>query len=293
MTDTKPAASHNMQRRGAVRRLADCSRDQALTAKEASMTDTDSCEEPLKGHVALITGAARGIGAACAAALARAGAAVVINYRTSKAEAEAAAHNLTAQGRNAAALQADMADLMQAQSIVGRAAELFGPVDILVNNASEFLPAKPFLEAAWDDFETEISACLRCAFNATQASLPGMKDKGWGRIINIVGSLVERPAARYSAHIAAKAALPAMTRTLALEFAPLGITVNAVSPGVVATEATRALRQKVLDSLIRKTPLGRLASAEEVAAAVVFLASPEANYITGAHLPVDGGLSVA
>jgi NAD(P)-dependent dehydrogenase (short-subunit alcohol dehydrogenase family) len=120
-----------------------------------------------------------------------------------------------------------------------------------------------------------------------------MKDKGWGRIINIVGSLVERPAARYSAHIAAKAALLAMTRTLALEFAPLGITVNAVSPGVVATEATRALRQKVLDSLIRKTPLGRLASAEEVAAAVVFLASPEANYITGAHLPVDGGLAVA
>lgn len=243
--------------------------------------------------MALITGAARGIGAACAAALARAGAAVIINYRASRAEAEQAAQNLIAQGNKAAALRADMADLSQAQAIVERAAGLFEPPDILVNNASEFLPPKPFEETTWDDFETEISACLRSAFNAIQASLPGMKKKGWGRIVNIVGSLVERPAARYSAHTAAKAALLAMTRTLALEFAPFGITVNAVSPGLVATEASAALPQKTRDSMIRKTPLGRMASVEEIAAAVVFLASSQADYITGANFPVDGGLSIA
>jgi len=241
----------------------------------------------LEGKVALVTGAGRGIGAEVARLLAREGAQVGVHYRESRAPAEALAQEI-----GGVALQADLADPLAAEAMVADALAHFGRIDILVNNASSFAADLPFEAATWEDFQAEFAGVVGATVNPTRAVLPAMKRQGGGRIIVFLATLIERPAPEYIVHTTAKSALIGLTRTLARDLGPHGITVNTVSPGMTLTEYSQGLPQSVKDAVTRRTPLRRLATAKDVAKVVLFYASPLADFLSGATLAPDGGLAV-
>ncbi len=245
--------------------------------------------QPLAGKVALVTGASRGIGRAVALALADAGAAVALGFSANESAADEVAAVIRDNGSRAATLRADLSDMAAAAALVDRAIAELGAVHIVVNNAGITRDnlAVRISDADWDDV---IAVDLSAAFRICRAALRPMLRQRDGRIINIasVAGVVGNPGqANYSA---AKAGLIGLTKALCREVGSRGITVNAVAPGFIDTDMTRALGD-VLDSAIATVPLRRAGSAEEVAAAVRFLALPEAAYITGHVLHVDGGLA--
>ena len=241
----------------------------------------------LENKTALVTGAGRGIGAAVARLLAQEGARVVVHYRQSRETAETLAREI-----GGLALQADLTDPGQADALAAEAASRFGTVDILVNNAASFAHSLPFADATWDDFRAEFDGVVGVTVNPTRAVLPLMKAQGSGRIINFLATLIQRPAAEYVVHTTAKSALLGLSRTLAKELGPWGITVNMVSPGMTMTEYSQQLPASVQESVTKQTPLRRLATPDDVARAVLFFASPLAGFITGATLAPDGGLAL-
>ena len=245
--------------------------------------------QPLAGKVALVTGASRGIGRAVALALADAGAAVAVGFSANESAADEVAAVIRDNGSRAATLRADLSDMAAAAALVDRAIAELGAVHIVVNNAGITRDnlAVRISDADWDDV---LAVDLSAAFRICRAALRPMLRQRDGRIINIasVAGVVGNPGqANYSA---AKAGLIGLTKALCREVGSRGITVNAVAPGFIDTDMTRALGD-VLDSAIATVPLRRAGSAEEVAAAVRFLALPEAAYITGHVLHVDGGLA--
>ena len=236
---------------------------------------------------ALITGAGapNGIGMATARALAAQGHAIVIAATSGRIYTRAA--ELAAEGANVRAFQGDLTEPAQ----VDRLADLSGPVDILVNNAgmtsvSDPVAAKPFLDMTMEEWRRQIDISLTSAVLVTRAVLPGMLDRGWGRIImmsSVTGPLVAVPGA--SPYAAAKAGMMGLTRTLALEVAARGVTVNSIGPGWIGTEALTPEERAAAQA----TPMHRPGTAAEVAACVVFLASEAASYVNGILLVVDGG----
>jgi 3-oxoacyl-[acyl-carrier protein] reductase len=243
----------------------------------------------LSGKTALITGGSRGIGRAIALRLAAQGADVAFSYKGNQDAASATAGEIEGGGRRALAIQGDVREPDSAEAVVKAALEAFGRVDILVNNAGitrDDLIMRMTPEAWRDVLETNLFG----AFWTTKAvTRPMLKAKG-GRIINITsvsGQAGQMGQANYSA---AKAGLIGLTKATARELASRGITVNAVAPGFVLTELTEDLPDDLKAQLIERTPLGRFGTTEEIAAAVAFLASDEASYITGQVLAVDGGL---
>jgi 3-oxoacyl-[acyl-carrier protein] reductase len=241
----------------------------------------------LSGKVALVTGSARGIGSAVARALARAGADVAVNYVRSRGEADALAAEIRATGRRALACRADVSRPEDVAAMFHEIARDLGAPDVLVNNAGPFL-IRRLADTSFDDWRSIVEPNLHGVFLCSRAALPGMRAKGWGRIVNFTFAPVEKHAAvpGSSAYHAAKAGVHALTRTLAAEEAPHGITVNAVGPGLIdSPDLAHDLRER----LRARTPLRRLGTADEVARAVLFLADPASAYITGAHLPVAGG----
>jgi 3-oxoacyl-[acyl-carrier protein] reductase len=245
---------------------------------------------PLQGKVALVTGASRGIGRACAVALAEAGAAVAVGYSANPQAAEEVAGLIRSAGVGSVTLGSDLADPAAAALLVERTVAELGSVDIVVNNAGITRDnlAVRISDADWD---AVIAVDLSAAFRICRAALRPMLRRRDGRIINIssVAGVMGNPGqANYSA---AKAGLIGLTKALCREVGSRGITVNAVAPGFIDTDMTAGLAVDTLATATAAVPLGRLGTVEEVAAAVRFLALPEAAYITGHVLHVDGGLA--
>jgi 3-oxoacyl-[acyl-carrier protein] reductase len=248
-------------------------------------------ERPLTGQVALVTGAARGIGRATATALAQAGASVAINYQRSREAAEELANSLCAAGVKLAPVQGDVSDPAQAATVVEMAQEELGPVTILVNNAGitrDGLLAR----MSEEDFDAVISTSLRGAFLMSRAVARGMMKARGGNIINISSVIGRRGNAGQANYAAAKAGLIGLTKSLARELGPRGVRVNAVAPGYIVTDMTAELADAHKEQILGNTPLGRLGTPEEVAGVIAFLVSPAAAYITGTVIPVDGGLGI-
>ena len=241
----------------------------------------------LENKVALVTGAGRGIGAVVARRFAEEGAKVVVHYRNSREPAEALASEI-----GGLALQADLTDPLATEAMVADALSHFGRIDVLVNNAASFAADLTFEAATWDDFRAEFDGVVGATINPTKAVAPVMISQGEGRIVNFVATLVQRPAAEYVVHTTAKSALVGLTRTLARDLGPHGITVNMVSPGMTLTDYSQSLPDDVKARVSGLTPLRRLATPEDVANVVLFYASPLAGFVTGANIAPDGGLAV-
>lgn len=252
---------------------------------------TNEQQMPLAGKIALITGSSQGIGRATAQRLAQLGADIVINYRSNANAADEAKASIESLKRRCIAIQADVSQEEDVTRLFTEANQALGPIAILVNNVGTTRD-KLILQMSLADFEHVLDTNLRSAFLCTRAALRSMMKARWGRIVNIssvAGLLGSAGQANYGA---SKAAIVALTISTAREMASRNITANAIAPGYIPTELTSILTQQQRDYILNSTPLGRFGNAEEVAAAVGFLCSPEAGYITGQILCVDGGMAM-
>lgn len=241
--------------------------------------------------VALVTGSSRGIGRAVAQQLAREGWAVCINYIEREDAAEEVVAQLRREGHQAIAVQADVADRQAVKNMVATVERELGPVELLVNNAGVAGQAlfQDVTDEMWDRY---MGVNLGGARNTIQAVLPHMLHEKRGCIVNVSSMWGLRGASCEVTYSCTKAALIALTRSLALELAPSHIRVNCVAPGVINTDMVQVLGQDTLDVLAEQTPLGRLGTPEDIAYAVSFFASEKASFITGQVLTADGGFIV-
>jgi 3-oxoacyl-[acyl-carrier protein] reductase len=241
---------------------------------------------PVRQGCALVTGGSRGIGAAIAQALAADGWAVAVNYRSGADAAQRVVDGITEAGGTAVAIGGDVADPETADRLFAQLEEDLGPVAVLVNNAgiTDDGLAIQLDDDAWDRV---IDTNLTAAFRLTRRAVRGMIRRRHGRVINIASVVGPKANAGQANYAASKAGLIGMTKTIAVEVARRGVTINAVAPGLIATDMTEGLSGPLLDAV----PARRAGRPEDVAAAVRFLASDEASYITGTTLVVDGGLS--
>lgn len=243
---------------------------------------------------AVITGASRGIGAACARALAAQGCNCVLNY--SSALSETAAAELSDEleqtyGVQSVIARADVSDFEQAKELIAGAKEAFGSVDILVNNAGITRDGM-LARMKEDDFDAVISTNLKGAFNCMRHASRLMMRQREGRIVSIASVVGIRGNAGQTNYAASKAGVIGMTKAAAKELAPRGITVNAVAPGFISTNMTASLDQEYAEQVRGRIAMGTFGTPEDVAAAVAFFASPQAGYITGQVLAVDGGIAL-
>ena len=244
----------------------------------------------LRGRVALVTGASRGIGRAVALELARAGAAVGLIARDSVRLAEVA-DNIQGLGSRAAVCIADFAQPGAAEAAAKACQESLGPIDVLVNNAGE--SSRESIDNLTDgEWRRVFQVNVDAAFELSRAVPPGMRARRWGRIVNIASISGQTGGVRGSVvYASSKGALIAFTKALARDVGALGVTVNAVAPGQIATDMGSNLTTDQLRDLTAHIPVGRLGRPDEIAWAVRFLASAEASYITGATLDINGGIS--
>ncbi len=248
----------------------------------------------LPNRVALITGGSRGIGAATATLFARHGAAVAVNYLRNEEAARQVVDGIVAAGGRAIAIQADVRDQRQVEAMAHQAHDAFGPIDTLILNAavaSGFTPS-PIVRQRWEDLARDAAEWLRAALLPIQAVLPAMVERRDGSIVVVGSALTRQPVESFGALGVTKAGVDALARSLAQELGPQGIRVNTVAPGTVLTDLTRFIPQQQQEAIAAYTPLRRLAQPADVAGAILLLASDQTRFVTGAYLPVSGGLHI-
>lgn len=244
----------------------------------------------LAGKVALITGAARGTGAGIARVFAREGACVVINQVQDEGNPQRVLEEIQAAGGSALVVKADITNEAQVRDMVGKIGNTFGGVDILVSNYAAAIPRKSFQDTTWAQWQEQIDTTVKAAFLCSQAVLPGMKARQWGRVISINTIGIHQPFPSYHGYTAAKTAMLGFTRNLAVEVGQFNITVNIVSPGLTLTEEVKAMLTPESQAKHEKrVPLRRVGTVEDTANAVLFFASEMGGFITGHYLPVCGG----
>jgi 3-oxoacyl-[acyl-carrier protein] reductase len=245
------------------------------------------------GRVALITGASRGIGAGVARLLASRGMRVVVNYLSSRKEADDVVASITSAGGQAMAVQADVRDRSAVVRMVEQVGAAMGEVEVLVHSALIPYAIKSFDEISWEELGSKLEQEMRAAFLVTKGVVPGMISRGYGRIIYLGAVLSERPLEGMIALGTSKAALSSFARYVAEELGPRGITVNVVAPGPVQGLLHADLDQEHKRRLAAQTALGRLASPDDVARAIAFYAGDDSGFITGTTAPVNGGMAMA
>jgi glucose 1-dehydrogenase len=246
----------------------------------------------LQGRNALVTGSDQGIGQAIALKLGEEGADVVINYRKNRDGGEDTGNQIRAMGRRCAVIQADVGKIADARRLVEEATAALGPVDVLVNNAGIEKRAA-FVEITEEDYREVIEVDLTAPFFLTQFVVkPLVEGKRPGKIINISSVHEELPFPHFTPYCMAKGGLKMMMRNLAIELGSCGITVNNIAPGAIETPINKQLMSdpKLLNAVLQNIPMGRIGKPADVASLAAFLASPDADYITGATVVVDGGL---
>ena len=247
----------------------------------------------LSGKVALVTGSSQGIGAAIAVRLAEEGADIVVNYHSHPGEADAVTAQIASLGRRAVAIGADLGAVASVNKLISDGVAALGRIDILVNNAGVEKNA-PFWDVTEHDYDFVLNTNLKGPFFATQAFVKHLQGrKAPGKIINISSVHEDLPFPHFTAYCASKGGLKMMTRNLSIELAPLGITINNIAPGAIETPINKALLNDPakLSALLANIPLNRLGKPADVSSAVAFLASSDADYITGTTLVIDGGLT--
>jgi 3-oxoacyl-[acyl-carrier protein] reductase len=240
--------------------------------------------------VAVVTGATRGIGRACAVALAEAGWTVAIGYRSDEAAAKEALGALESAGTVGLTVFLDTTDQASVQEAFRRVGDEVGNVTGLVNNAG-FSQDGLLLKYSMDNYDKVMNTNVKGAFLCSQAAMRGMLREKWGRIVNLSSAVALRGNAGQTVYAASKTALLGLTKSLAREIGGKGITVNAICPGLVDTEMTSHLDERARDYYLDQTPIARTATLDEVSSVVRFVMSEEASYVNGAVIPVDGGLT--
>jgi 3-oxoacyl-[acyl-carrier protein] reductase len=242
--------------------------------------------------VAVVTGSSRGIGRAIALRLAAGGAKMVINYRSNEAAADEVVEHIRSTGGEAIAVQGDVSVVAEAQALIDTAKETFNRIDILVNNAGTTRDTL-LVRMSEDDWDVVVDTNLKGTFNCIKAVGRQMMRQRYGRIVIITSVAGIAGNAGQANYASAKAGLIGLTKTVAKELGGRGITCNAVAPGLVPTDLTASVPEDLAILAVERTPLGRTGTPEDMAAAVAFLASDEASFITGQILAVDGGLSIS
>ena len=242
----------------------------------------------LTGHVALVTGSSKGLGKQTAITLGKAGAKVCINYANSRKKAEATYAEFQEAGCEGILVQADATDFNQIQSMVREVEDKLGKIDILVVNATPDQPQKPIEEYDLDFYQSMMDFFIKSPFLLTKAVISGMKQKKWGRIINIGSEVFQTCVPNFSAYVAAKGGQVGWTRSMATELAPFGITVNIIAPGWIPVERHEKDPQEMKDAYLAGIPAGRWGEPQDVADAVVYFASEESSFVSGQTLCVNG-----
>jgi 3-oxoacyl-[acyl-carrier protein] reductase len=245
--------------------------------------------DDLKGRVALVTGASRGLGASIASLLAARGARVAVNYFGSPDKAAAVVRQITSAGGDAAGFQADVRDEQAVANLVAEVEGQFGPIDVLVLNATGPQPMLKLEELTWRTCLDQLEFFVKSPVFLAKAVLPKMKQRRRGRIIHIGSEVFEKGVPEFSNYVAAKGAQLGLMRSWAMELAPHGITVNLVAPGWIPTERHNGDSQEMKDAYAAAVPMKHMGEPRDVAEAVAYLASDAARFVTGQKISVNGG----
>jgi len=247
--------------------------------------------QTLKNHVALITGSTTGLGFGIAKVLGLAGSKIIMNYYNDQERANRAYSDLEAMGCEVTLVRGNVIDEKSVNEIVKEGEEKFGPIDILVPNATPDQPLRPIEEYDWDFYQQMLDFFVKSPYLLTRATIENMKKSKWGRIINISSEVYQLSVSPFSAYVSAKGGQIGWTRSMSKELAPYGITVNTVNPGWIPTERHDNDPQEDKDNYLEQIPAGRWGTPEDVGEAVAYFASEEASFITGQTLCVNGGNS--